>query len=116
MAENGAKMQREEALRAIFAGIDDGMRSVIDPMITETAYLERELATLRALPKIRVNPSDPTQQKSTPAAKLYKEFLQQYTNNIKVLVLVLRREAPEQESPLREFFNMKKEREQHGRA
>lgn len=104
MALNGAQNDREAALRAIFEGIDDGMRSVIDPLITETAYLERELSSLRALPKIRVHPSDPQRQQTTPAAKLYKELLQQYTNCVKVLTVVLRREAPEEESPLRQWL------------
>ena len=104
MAQDGTQNNREEALRAIFQGIDDGMRSVIDPLITETAYLERELSRLRALPKIRIHPSDPQRQQTTPAAKLYKELLQQYTNCVKVLTVVLRREAPEKESPLRAWL------------
>ena len=104
MAQDGTQNDREDALRAIFAGIDDGMRSVIDPLITETAYLERELSRLRALPKIRIHPSDPQRQQTTPAAKLYKELLQQYTNCVKVLTAVLRREAPEEESPLRAWL------------
>lgn len=104
MAQDGTQNDREDALRAIFAGIDDGMRSVIDPLITETAYLERELTRLRALPKIRIHPSDPQRQQTTPAAKLYKELLQQYTNCVKVLTVVLRREAPEEESPLRAWL------------
>lgn len=104
MAQNGTQIDREAALRAIFQGIDDGMRSVIDPLITETAYLERELSRLRALPKIRIHPTDPQRQQTTPAAKLYKELLQQYTNCVKVLTVVLRREAPEEESPLRAWL------------
>lgn len=114
MAENGAQIDREEKLRSFFAGIDESMRSVIDPLITETAYLEHELDHLRALPKIRVHPSDPNRQQSTPAAKLYKELLQQYTNCIKVLCGVLHREAPEQESPLRQWAE--KRRKQNGGA
>lgn len=104
MALKGTQNDREAALRAIFAGIDDGMRSVIDPLITETVYLEAELAALRVLPKIRVHPTDQQRQQTTPAAKLYKELLQQYTNCVKVLTAVLRREAPEEESPLRAWL------------
>lgn len=104
MAQDGTQNDREKALREIFAGIDDGMRSVIDPLITETVYLEGELAALRELPKIRIHPSDHQRQQTTPAAKLYKELLQQYTNCVKVLTTVLRREAPEEESPLRAWL------------
>lgn len=104
MAENGACEQREKELRAVFAGMDEGIRSMIDPLITEAAYLETELNALRALPKIRVHPADLTQQKTTPAAKLYKELLQQYTNCMKLLIIVARRDAPEEESPLRQYL------------
>lgn len=114
MAENGAQVARENELRRFFAGIDEGMRSVIDPLIIETAYLESELNRLRALPKICVHPSDPNRQKNTPAAKLYKELLQQYTNCIKVLCGVLHHDAPEQESPLRQWVEMR--RKQNGGA
>lgn len=106
--------QREKELRAIFQGIDESMRSVIDPLITETAYLEAELSRLRILPKIRLHPTDPQRQQTTPAAKLYKELLQQYTNCIKVLSGVLHREAPEEESPLRQW--LEERRKQHGGA
>ena len=103
-AENGTQQQRESTLLAIFNGIDKGMLDIIRPLITETAYLEGELSTLRVLPKLRVHPSDPQRQQATPAAKLYKELLQQYTNCIKVLTGVLQKEAPEEESPLRQYL------------
>jgi hypothetical protein len=89
MAYNVAQNQREAELRAIFQGIDEGMRSLIEPLIIDTAFLEGELSRLRGLQKIRVHPSDPQRQQSTPAAKLYKEYIQQYTNCIKVLAGVL---------------------------
>lgn len=46
-------------------------------------FLERQLKTLKDMPFIRVNPKDPSQQKTTPAAKQYKELLQQYINLVK---------------------------------
>lgn len=103
-SQNSTLETRAQELSEIFAGIDEGVRQIIAPMITETAYLETELSTLRALPKIRIHPSDPQRQQATPAAKLYKELLQQYTNCIKVLTGVLHREAPEEESPLRQWL------------
>lgn len=108
----GTQETRVAELQAIFEGIDDGMRSIVQPLIAETAYLEGELDFLRALPKIKVHPTDPQRQQATPAAKLYKELLQQYTNCIKVLTAVLRREAPEEESPLRTY--LEERRKQHG--
>lgn len=99
---------RIRELQAIFAGIDDGMRQMVQPLIAETAYLEGELDSLRKLPKIRVHPTDPQRQQATPAAKQYKEFLQQYTNCIKTLTNVLRREEPEEESPLRQYLEARR--------
>lgn len=105
---------RVAELQAIFVGIDDGMRSIVQPLIAETAYLEEELDFLRGLPKIKVHPTDPQKQQATPAAKMYKELLQQYTNCIKVLTGILRKEAPEEESPLRQW--LEERRKQNGGA
>lgn len=81
----------------------DGNPSLI-PLIKEAVYLENQLENLRELPKIRVNPKDPAKQKATPAAKLYKEYLQQYTNVIKILVKESAADAGDEDSPLRRWF------------
>ena len=63
------------------------------------------LEKLEKLPMIRVNPNNPEQQKSTPAAKLYKEFLQQYTNVIKVVARATGEDDKVEDSPLRAWVN-----------
>lgn len=75
------------------------------PLITEMLYLEDQLDELRELPKIKVHPSDPTKQKTTPAAKLYKEYLQQYTNIVRILMKATGIDENEEESPLRRWMN-----------
>lgn len=75
------------------------------PLITEMLYLEDQLDELRALPKIKIHPSDPTKQKTTPAAKLYKEYLQQYTNIVRILMKATGIDENEEESPLRRWMN-----------
>lgn len=75
------------------------------PLIDEVVYLERQLDILRDLPKIKVHPKDPTKQKATPAAKLYKEYLQQYTNIIRILIRVTGADETDEESPLRKWMN-----------
>lgn len=95
-------------LQAVFKGIDEGMYKIVQQTIAETAYLEWELNRLRGLPKLRVHPDDPQRQRATPAAKQYKEFLQQYTNCIKTLTNVLRRDEPEEESPLRQYLEARR--------
>lgn len=96
--------KRRDELHAAFAEVED-MQKVIAPLIEDVVFLEGQLEGLRQLPLIRVNPKDNAQQKTTPAAKLYKELLQQYNNCIKILASVLRKDVPDEESPLRAFVN-----------
>ena len=75
------------------------------PMISDMIALEEELTYLRQLPKIKVHPKDPTKQKATPAAKLYKEALQQYTTIVRILMRATGTDMEDEESPLRRWFN-----------
>lgn len=103
-AENGEHSNRENELRRIFSGIDGDVRETVSQLIDETVYLEQQLAMLRKKPMFRVHPQHPELQKVSPHAKLYKEFLQQYTNCIKALLSVLTKNAPEEVSPLRQWL------------
>ena len=96
-------MSRKDELLKIFAEIDS-VNEIITPLIDETLFLEQKLDELRQLPFIRVNPDNPKQQKQTPASKMYKEFLQQYNNCIKILCSVLNKNGGEEESPLRAYL------------
>ena len=83
----------------------DLVKSVIDDVV----FLEERLTELKELPFIEVNPKNSMKQRSTPASKLYKEFLQQYINCIKMIEYVIykdkRLEGDEvEESPLRKWF------------
>lgn len=75
------------------------------PLVSDMVTLEEQLDYLRKLPKIKVHPKDPTKQKATPAAKLYKESLQQYTNILRILMRATGTDADDEESPLRKWFN-----------
>ncbi len=101
-------MTRKQELLKIFEQVED-TKGLIRPLIDDVIFLECRLEDLRTLPFLRVNPADPSMQKPTPAAKQYKELLQQYNNCIKILVSVLRKDAPEEESPLRAFLEARKE-------
>ena len=74
--------RKDELLNLI--GDDKALVKLVD----EICFLEKQLEYLKTLPQINVNPDNPAQQKSTPASKQYKEFLQQYVNCIKVLAHV----------------------------
>ena len=102
------KQERKQELLQIFNEIED-TKGLILPMIDEVVFLEWQLKDLRNLPFIKICPNDSTLQKVTPAAKQYKELLQQYNNCIKILAGVLRKDAPEEESPLRAFLQSRKE-------
>ena len=49
------------------------------------------MSELRKLPFVRVHPDDPSRQKTTSAAKLYKECSQSYMNAIRILSGILNR-------------------------
>ena len=101
--------QRRDSLRECFSEVDDSMQEIIFPLIDDIVFIEEHLRSLRELPFIRFDRQRPQIQKATPAARQYKEFLQQYNNCIKILVSVLRRDTPEEESPLRAWLNARDE-------
>lgn len=78
---------------------------IILPLIERMLFLEGEIEKLEKLPMIRINPNNPEQQKTTPAAKLYKELLQQYTNIIKVIARATGEDDKVEDSPLRAWVN-----------
>ena len=96
-------MTRKQELLKVFNDIED-VKEVITPLIDDVVFLEDRLKELRQLPFIRINPNNSAEQKATPAAKQYKEFLQQYNNCIKILCSTLNKNAIEDESPLRAFL------------
>ena len=67
----GINMTRRQELLKIFESVED-TKGLIMPMIDDVIFLECQLENLRRLPFIRVNPADPSQQKTTPAAKQYR--------------------------------------------
>lgn len=75
------------------------------PLVDDMVYLEKQLEQLRALPMIKIHPNDPSKQKTTPAAKLYKECLQQYTNIVRILLRATGTDIEDDESPLRKWMN-----------
>lgn len=97
--------RREELVNIIPEDSLELVTSVIDDVI----FLEERLTELKKLPFIEINPKNPMKQRSTPASKLYKEFLQQYINCIKMIEGVIYRDKrlegeQVEESPLRRWF------------
>lgn len=101
-------MDRKTALTKLCTELDNGAKTTIEPLIDDIVFIEDQLAILKKYPFIKVNPKDPTQQKPTPAAKQYKELLQQYNNCIKIFLGVLSTVEKAETSPLREYLNRMK--------
>lgn len=99
-------MNRHDQLIAI---IPEESLELVKSVIDDVVFLEDKLTELKKLPFIQVHPQDASRQRSTPASKQYKEFLQQYINCIKMIEYVIykdkRLEGDEaEESPLRAWF------------
>lgn len=77
---------------------------LIRKLLEDAVFLENELEKLKRLPFLRIDPKNPERQKATPAAKQYKEFLQQYVNIIKALDKGAKNDGETEESPLRKWF------------
>ena len=99
-------MDRKEELLKAFEDVEH--KDIIIPLIDDVVFLEDQLKELRKLPFIMVNKKNPAIQKPTPAAKQYKELLQQYNNCVKILTGIVRKDSAEEESPLRAFLNSRK--------
>lgn len=94
--------RREEIERYIGSNID-----LYQPLVEDMIFLENQLIELRKYPFLRVNPKDPAMQKATPAAKQYKELLQQYLNAMRTLERISVGKVVEGDvSPFRKYLTM----------
>lgn len=84
-------MTRRDKLNEIFAGVDDDQRELVSRLLDEVVFLEERMTELRELPFVHVHPQNPAMQKTTAAAKLYKECSQSYMNAIRILSSLLRK-------------------------
>lgn len=80
-----------------------------EEVVNKILFLEKKMDELKELPFIQVDKKNNMRQRSTPAAKLYKELLQQYTNCVKILEAVIYRNRKlegieEEASPLEEWL------------
>lgn len=93
---------RRDELNAILDGVDGA--KVITPLIDDIVFLEGKLSALRGLPFITYDKDMPSCQKTTPAAKQYKELLQQYSNCLKLVGVYIGKTDTAEGSPLRDFL------------
>lgn len=96
MADN----ERKNNLIAVFAECEDGQKKVIEKLIDEVVYLEKQMEYFKGLPFIAVHPDNPARQKTTSAAKLYKECSQSYMNAIRILLSLLNKNEVDKKDEL----------------
>lgn len=82
---------RKNELYGLFEHVDEKERLLIGPLLDEVLFLEERMKALKEMPFVIVNPKNPLLQKTTPAAKLYKECMQSYMNAIRILLNTLRK-------------------------
>ena len=103
-------MTRKEELIQIICKTDAANRIKAEQLIDEVVFIEEQLVELKKLPFICVNVKNPALQKATPAAKQYKELLQQYHNSLRLLFRLSGDYGEtEEESPLRKWIKGRKE-------
>ena len=81
--------ERRKELDSIFSDVDENEKLLIDKLLDEVVFLEERMTELKTMPFISVHPTKPALQKSTPAAKQYKECSQSYMNAIRILCSIL---------------------------
>lgn len=97
-----ADVSRRKLLDDIFKDVDTNEKSLIENLLDEVIFLEERMAELKTMPFISVHPHNPALQKSTAAAKQYKECSQSYMNAIRILLSILYKiESAEQDELLR---------------
>ena len=92
----------ERAAELLKIAAAKGDESQARELVEDIDFLEQRLRELRKLPFLRVDPNNPERQKTTPAARQYKELLQQYNNSMKLFMKICGDITEDEvESPLR---------------
>ena len=103
-------MERKEELLQLICKNGSNNDIKARQLVDEIIFVEEQLMYLKTLPFININPKNPMQQKTTPAAKQYKELLQQYNNSLRLLLRMSGDIGEsEEESPLRQWAKSRKE-------
>lgn len=97
-------MTRKEKIVEVFENINPGQRELITQLIDEVLFLEKQMTELKKLPFIKTKPDNPSIQKTTPAAKLYKECSQSYMNAIRILLSIVKQESESEADRLKQMF------------
>ena len=89
----GAMDRKEELIKALGAKVN---MTLLGEMVDEVIFIEK-------LPFIKVHPSNPQLQKSTPAAGLYIKLNAQYNSALRTLASLSGQSDSSEDSPLRKW-------------
>lgn len=103
-------MERKEEVLKICNNLDSETLNLINTLIEQLVFLEKELEHLKSLPFIVVKEDDNKKQRTTPAYKMYKDLSQTYINALKVINGMLGIKGETVESPLREYMRQRLEK------
>lgn len=94
------KADRRAEFDKMFENVDETERQLVDRLIDECVYYEEQMDELKKLPFISVHPKKPTLQKTTAAARIYKEYATSYMNALRILLNILRKVESEEQNEL----------------
>lgn len=95
--------ERKTQFNKILESMDEEKRLILSNLVEQFLFIEKQLMYLMQKPFIRVHPEDPSLQKPTAAAKLYKELSQIYTNQTKIILAVCKNINTDDEDPVEKF-------------
>ena len=99
--------QEYDRIRALFADVDEKQLKLVDGAIVEAARLRVELNRLHEIVKlsglVKVDPNNPTRQKTLPVSKELPKVRAAYTNVIFKLARVLGAGVNEEDLGLEDY-------------
>ncbi len=99
-------MNRHDELLAIFRSVDENILTVVEPLIDDLIFIEKQLEELRSKPFIKYHPKDDSIQKITVAGKMYKDLLASQKDIVRILCMELHKDGTtESDSPLRAYLS-----------
>lgn len=105
-------MEKYKDLLAAFEKADPNNYVLVKNTISEMIFVEDKLEYLKTLPFIKVHKEKPELQKATPAAKQYKELMQNYLYMTKILVTLINKINFEEDDAFSKFLQSVEERRQ----
>lgn len=105
-------MKKYKDLLEAFEKADPNNYILVKNTVDEMIFIEDKLEDLKTLPFIKVHKEKPELQKATPAAKQYKELMQNYLYMTKILVALINKINFEEDDAFSKFLQTVEERRQ----